>query len=171
MHWEDKDGDGNYNWEDVTCPEPPPNPDTVNHIICACVDHLSYFVVGFLEVNMDIKPGSNPNCIKAINRGRVPVAILGSLELDVNDFDELTIEVDQDNDSITPGVPPVKTGIKDVDSDGINDLVLHFSTEALSVAGLLTDGLTLYLTGTLIDGTAFVGSDIIYLAGGPNCFD
>jgi hypothetical protein len=46
-HW---DGSG---WSDETCPAPPANPDTVSNKICACVDHLSWFAVGY-EVPADV---------------------------------------------------------------------------------------------------------------------
>ncbi len=60
---------------------------------------------------------------------------------------------------------------KDVSGDGQPDLVMHFPTEDMKNAGLLDDGNTLYVTGELNDGTPILGSDMIYLAGGDNCFD
>jgi hypothetical protein len=52
-HW---DGSG---WNDETCPAPPDNPDTVNNKICACVDHLSWFAVGYevSDVTCSLTPG------------------------------------------------------------------------------------------------------------------
>ena len=58
-----------------------------------------------------------------------------------------------------------------MNGDAQPDLVLQFSTVALNTAGLLTDGNTLNITGALTDGTKIQGSDVIFLAGGPNCFD
>jgi len=40
-HW---DGSG---WNDATCAPPPDNPNTDANIICACVDHLSWFAIGY----------------------------------------------------------------------------------------------------------------------------
>ncbi len=116
-------------------------------------------------MSIDIKPGSDPNCVKATSKGTIPVAILSSASFDAAAVDAGTVELE--------GVgPPVRSSAnKDVDGDGLNDLVLHFSTVALNGAGALTDGATLEITGALFDGTPIQGSDVIFLAGGPNCFD
>ncbi len=51
------------------------------------------------------------------------------------------------------------------------ELALKFKTQELNTAGLLVDANTLFVTGSLNDGTAILGSDIIFLADGPNCLD
>ncbi len=89
-----------------------------------------------IQVAVDIKPGSDPNCIKDESKGSIPVAILSESPIDLADVDVSTVE-----------------------------------TEDMKNAGLLVDGNTLYVTGELNDGTPILGSDVIYLAGGPNCFD
>ena len=124
----------------------------------------------YVDVTVDIKPGSDPNCIKATSRGRIPVAILGN-SVDITAIDAGTIEIDDDDDAATPGVAPIRASFKDVDGDSATDLVLHFRTPALNAAGLLVDGNELFVTGVLTDGTPIAGSDTIFLAGGPNCFD
>jgi hypothetical protein len=126
---------------------------------------------GMQLVNVDIKPGSEPNCIKDSKMGRTPVAILASAALDVNSIDVGTIEIDYDN---VPGggVRCVHSSTKkDVNGDGLLDLVVHFSTPQLKSAGFLAEGKTLYITGTLDDGTEIIGSDVVYMAGGPTCMD
>lgn len=123
-----------------------------------------------IQVDIDIKPGSDPNCINTKNLGLVPLAILGSADFDVTIIDQTTLEIDDDDDSSTAGVSPTKTSIKDVNGDGFDDLNLKFKTTALLGAGLLVDGNELFITGET-DSTAIVGSDIINLAGGPNCLD
>ena len=124
-----------------------------------------------LSVDIDIKPGSDLNCINTKNKGLTPVAILGSVDFDVTTIDQTTLEIDDDDDSSTAGVSPTRTSIKDVNGDGFDDLNLKFATTALLGAGLLVDGNELFITGELTDSTAIVGSDIVNLAGGPNCFD
>lgn len=115
-------------------------------------------------VAIDIKPGSLPNCIKKTSKGTIPVAILSTASFDAANVDASTVSID--------GIAPIRsTGNKDVSEDGLIDLVLHFKTPALNNAGLLTNGNTLVVTGGLLDGTLIQGSDIIYLAGGPNCLD
>jgi len=123
-----------------------------------------------IPVEIDIKPGSDPNCIKVSKKGSTHVAILASVALDVNAIDVSTIQIDND-DVPGGGIACVKSSTKkDVNKDGLPDLVCHFSTPDMDSAGLLVDGNTLYITGTLTDGTTIIGSDIINLAGGPYCF-
>jgi len=123
-----------------------------------------------IQVNVDIKPGSDPNCIKSSSGGNIPVAILGN-SIGVTTIDVSTIEIDDDDDFATNGVAPVRSSFKDVNADTIADLILHFNTPGLSSAGLLVDGNELFITGELTDGTPIIGSDDIFLAGGPNCLD
>jgi len=123
-----------------------------------------------LEVEIDIKPGSDPNCIKTTNKGFVPVSILGSVDFDVTTIDQTTLEIDDDDDSSTVGVSPTRTSIKDVNNDGFEDLNLKFATTELLGARLLADNNVLFITGES-DSTPIVGSGIINLAGRPNCFD
>lgn len=119
-----------------------------------------------LEVDVDIKPGGNPNCIQAASKGRTPVAILATEDLDVTDIDVSSITLS--------GVgPPVRSSVDDdVNGDGRPDLVMHFETQDLASAGLLDDdGRILVITGYLSDHTPIIGEGQIFLAGGPNCFD
>ncbi len=106
---------------------------------------------------IDIKPGSLPNSINLKSRGVLPVAVLGSEELDVSliDPDTLTLE----------GVAPRVSGksghfwsLKDVNGDSILDLMLHFDLQGLTIDPESTE---LTLEGLLTDGTAFEGSDSI----------
>jgi hypothetical protein len=126
---------------------------------------------GMQLVNVDIKPGSETNCFKDTKKGRTPVAILASAALDVNSIDVSTIEIDYDN---VPGggVKCVHSSTnKDVNGDGLFDLVVHFDTPQLNSYNLLADGKTLNVTGVLEDGTVIIGSDVIYMAGGQYCLD
>jgi hypothetical protein len=129
---------------------------------------------GVIEVEIDIKPGGDPNCVNKDGGGRIAVAVLSESGIDLNDIDVSTVRIDDDTDPNTPGVQPVRWSLnKDVSGDEVNDLVFHFKTQDLNVAGLLTDGNTLTLTGSLFGtpGTPFEGSDVVYLAGEPSCFD
>lgn len=108
------------------------------------------------EVSIDIKPGSAKNPFNIRSEGRLPVAILGSAELDVSlvDWDSLKLET----------IPPVSFLIEDVQADGHPDLVMHFPDK--EVASLLTGALDselmgLELTGALVDGTPISGTDTI----------
>jgi len=119
-------------------------------------------------ITVDIKPGDGPNCVNPKSKGGVPFTILGGA-VDVTTINRSTLQVDDDIDTGTAGVAPAKTSIKDVSGDGIKDLVMQFNTQSLKAAGLLADGRAVYITATLLNGTALVGSDIIFLSNGPTC--
>jgi len=132
----------------------------------------SAYVFGFVSdvdvVEIDIKPGADPNCINPKSKGKTPVALLGN-GVDVVEVILSTIEIDDDDDPGTEGVMPVKTAYEDVNGDGKNDLIMHFDTPALKAAGILVDGNELFVTGELIGVIPIVASDTIFLAGGPTC--
>ena len=119
-------------------------------------------------ITTEIKPGDGPNCINPKSKGVVPFAILGG-EFDVTTINQATLQVDDDIDAGTGGVAPAQLSFSDINGDGINDLVIHFNTQDLNKAGLLTDGRTVYITARLLDGTLLVGSDVIFMSNGPTC--
>ena len=126
---------------------------------------------------VDIKPRSCPNPLNVKSRGVLPVAILGTADLDVTTIDTSTI--------LLEGVPPIRSAIEDVGTpfgasvedclldctdegpDGFDDLTLKFDIQDVVAAiGPVTDGdcLLLELTGNLKDefgGTAIVGEDVV----------
>jgi len=113
-------------------------------------------------VEIDIKPGSDPNSINPRSMGKVPVAILGSDSFDVFDVDVTTL-------AFGPGgAAPVHEGdgavpddhYEDVNGDGITDLVTHYvQKEALPTAPEAC------LTGALNDGTLIEGCDSVRTPG------
>jgi len=52
------------------------------------------------EVDIDIKPGSDLNCINIKKKGFTPVAILGSNDFDVTTIDQTTLEIDDGDDDV-----------------------------------------------------------------------
>ncbi len=140
---------------------------------------------------LDIKPGSCPNPFNAKlfdyvggdnehKGGVLPVAILGSDELDVLDVDLSTVRLE--------GVCPLETGIgyEDVSRpvvdgyvcectsegpDGYLDLTMKFSSLEIAAAILanepptLGDRMMLTITGELTDGTQFEANDCIVFVG------
>jgi len=132
-----------------------------------------------LELAVDIRPDSCPNPLNLSSRGVLPVAILGSEELDVNSIDVTSIRLE--------GIAPIRSGYEDVAApvaggeecdctvegpDGYTDLMLKFQTRAV-VAGLLdeytdlakNDVVVLTLTGVLTDQTPIEGEDCIVIKG------
>ena len=138
-------------------------------------DIYAHRIRGTLPVSVDIRPGSCPNPLNPRSRGVLPVAILGTNQFDVASVDPESITL--------AGVTPLRWSFEDVASptshaaecdcaeshpDGIDDLVLKFST--LNVAeelGILRPGstVTLAASGTLMDGTAFRGTDCVIVRG------
>ena len=82
---------------------------------------LTYANAEVRLIDIDIKPGSDPNSINTKSMGLVPVAILGSDDFDATDVDVGTV-------TFGPGLAsPVHNGhIEDVNGDGILDFVVHF---------------------------------------------
>lgn len=129
-----------------------------------------------IDVNLDIHPTSCPNPLSPNSKGVLPVSINGSEDFDVNEIDLSTVTLE--------GVSPVNSSIEDVSTpfetnleepldpyscttagpDGYNDLTLKFDYEELrSVLGELNreDVITLSISGQLLDGTEFLGTDIV----------
>jgi hypothetical protein len=128
-------------------------------------------------VPVDIKPQSCPNPLNVKSRGELPVAILGTPDLDVTTIDTSTISLQ--------GVSPLRSSLEDVSTpfepsngitsesdctdlgfDGFTDLTLKFDTQEIVAAlGDVADGdvLILTLTGNLQDGTPITGEDVVVI--------
>lgn len=106
-------------------------------------------------VEIDVKPGSDVNPLNLNGNGVVPIAVLGSADLDVADIDPSTVAAGVDGDNASP----VHGGhIEDVNGDGIDDIVFHFREYELgAVDG--TESLTLTADG--FGGEEFEGSDSV----------
>jgi hypothetical protein len=136
---------------------------------------------------LDIKPGSCPNALNVIpfelpprnskpkKGGVLPVAILGTLDLDVYSIDVSSV--------LLENIAPCRYSYEDVaappgninecactrdGSDGHSDLNLKFSKkDIVSALGSVFDGdiVPLTLTGRLCDGTTFQATDCITVRG------
>lgn len=107
------------------------------------------------RVEIDVKPGDEPNCFNINGHGVIPVAILGSDTVDVSTVDRgslafsgLAVRV-RGNDARS-------CGIEDVNADGFDDLVCQFEDDGQWTAG----GSVATLQG-LIGDEPFSGSDNI----------
>jgi hypothetical protein len=123
-------------------------------------------LIDLLTVMIDIKPGSYPNCFNIDGKGVVPVAILGSAELDVMTIDTSTLNFagmavlvrgkkgpmchyeDVSGDFTNPEGAP----------DGYTDLVCQFEDNPEYWE---SDASTAEITGLFNDGVPFYGIDEI----------
>jgi len=114
-------------------------------------------VYATIEVAIDIKPGSDPNCFNNDGNGVIPVAILGSATFDATEVDPTTLDLDGQTVKIKRNGEP-QAGIEDVNQDGFNDLVVKI----IGIDGTYAEGFqTATLTGLLFDGTPIEGEDSI----------
>ena len=113
-----------------------------------------------LPIDIDIKPGSDPNSINLGAEGVVPVAILGSDCLDVTHIDQATLLM-EGNAAREKGRSGRIGAFEDVNGDGFTDLVVQFPVEGLEITEEDTQAV---VTGNLMSefgGTPFEGSDAI----------
>ena len=118
---------------------------------------------------MDINPAACPNLLNLNGSGVFGVALLGSAELDVADIDLASVRLE--------GVASVHHTTRDVGQvdydpcgcasggpDGTGDVVLQFDREAILRAiepVVRGESVSLSLSGTLLNGTPFHGSDCV----------
>jgi hypothetical protein len=115
-------------------------------------------------VDIDIKPGSDPNSVNYKSRGLLPVAILTTDTFDATTVDPETVIFDIF--LINGSTPPNKCAIEDVDGDGDLDLICHFSIPEIDHKCMgIVDGRVVHATGQILadtfDGLPIQGLDSI----------
>jgi hypothetical protein len=110
-----------------------------------------------MTVIVDIKPGSDPNCFNLNGNGVIPVGVNGSDSFDVHEIDLSSLSFAGLAVRIKGNGNP-QCGYQDWNGDGYIDLICQFIDDPvlwLPGYGEAT------LTGSLIDGIPFTGSDSI----------
>lgn len=80
-----------------------------------------------LQLEVDLKPGSDRNPVNPGANGVIPVAFLGSLDLAIEELDAETIRMGA-GDAVSR-----TSSREDVDADGLDDLILHFPTRETGI--------------------------------------
>jgi hypothetical protein len=109
-----------------------------------------------IHVDIDIKPGSDPNAINPRSRGTIPVAILSNATFDATtevDRTSLTFGRTGDEDSLARC-----TANEDKNGDGLLDVVCHFSTQRAGFQSGDTEGV---LKGMTTGGVPIQGTDSV----------
>jgi hypothetical protein len=107
-----------------------------------------------IEVEIDVKPGSDVNPVNLASKGVIPVAILTTPAFDALSVDPLSV-------AFGPAGAPEADGkghAEDVDGDGDLDLLLHFRTQETGLTSADTEAC---VTGETFGGDAIEGCDAV----------
>ena len=140
------DAENNW-WGDCSGPyHPSTNPTATGDTVSDYVDYEPWLCL----VEIDIKPGSDPNSINLKSKGVVPVAVLTTADFDAGTVDPETV--------LFAGAEPVRWTMEDVDEDGDMDMLFHFKTQDLN---LDENSIDATLTGQTLGDILIVGTDTV----------
>jgi hypothetical protein len=127
---------------------------------CATVTSLSPFVIGYevTPVEIDIKPGSDPNSINLGSEGNVPIAIMTTADFDATNVDPETVSLAGASVGLKGKSNKLMASIKDVDGDGDDDLMLHIDIEEMD---LMEGSSVAVLYGSTYDDIEIKGIDSV----------
>jgi hypothetical protein len=123
---------------------------------------LTYVQLGLAYLlptaSIDIYPGTVPNEIKLCSKGVIPVALLGSVYLDVTQVNLTRVHFGSNGTEAMP----VHTAIEDVNQDGTPDLVLQFKTPQTGFQCGQYAGILQFYT---LSNQLYIGADSIITVG------
>ena len=145
------------NWTNIT---ESGYPDTVNNRICGLTTSFSDFAIfekKQIVATIDIKPGASPNTINLGSHGTVAVAIFSTATFDVRTVDPLSVTLAGAPVRLRSNGTPMAS-FQNINNDGLLDLVVHVSTQALQFSSAYQ---VANLVGYTSDNTEVIGSDTV----------
>jgi hypothetical protein len=122
---------------------------------------LSLSVPTYIPVEIDIIPGTYPNCVNNDGQGVIPVAILGNPGFDLTQVDPSTVRLNGLGVNILEN-NKFQAHIGDVNNDGYKDLVVQIENN--NAWAFKNDTTEAEIIGKLYDGTLIRGIDSICIA-------
>ena len=143
--------------------EPGPTPSDPKVIVTQDANGL------VIQVDIDIKPGNDPNSINCNNENEtIAVAILSTDDFDATTVDHTTVTFEGASEThVDENTGSARRHEEDVDGDGDTDLVSHFLLGDTDLTCESTEG---KLEGETFDGQAIEGTDAVRMInrGGGN---
>lgn len=121
------------------------------------VAYTPFPLITIIEVDIDIKPGSDPNSINLKANGSVPVAIFSTDSFDATIVDPTTIMLADASVIIKKNGTP-KAAFDDVNGDGLLDLIVHVNIKDLKLNATDTEAV---LKGETFAGIQIRGVDTV----------
>ncbi len=118
------------------------------------------------RVDIDIKPGSDPNSVNLCSKGVLPVAILGSADFDATRVDPETVRLADAAVKMVGKSGKHLCHVEDVNGDGLPDLTCQVVVSDMAVDLGITDT-QVKLRAQTTDGTLIWGTDSINVV--KNC--
>lgn len=113
-----------------------------------------------VEAAIDVKPGSDPNCVNSDGHGVIPVAILSTADFDATEVDPATVTLDGQPVQTVGKTGRLLARAEDITGDGLDDLVVQIQ----DVESTYNETSTLaVLVGTTFGGVPVQGTDSICL--------
>jgi hypothetical protein len=107
------------------------------------------------DVDIDIKPGSETNPINTRSKGKIPVAILSTVDFAAPSMvDTISLTFGKTGDEVSLAL----CNNEDINADGLADLMCHFYTQFTGFQVGDTEGI---LKGQTIDGIPIEGFDSV----------
>ncbi len=111
-----------------------------------------------IDVNIDIKPDSDPNSINLGSKGNVPVAIFSTPDFDATTIDPTTVTLAGASVKLKGKGTPMAS-FEDVNGDTLLDIIVHIDTTALE--GLSMGDMDVVLNGETYDDKKISGVDTV----------